>query len=171
MAAPFTGFWLLPRRCMSPPGVRGNFMQIRECAPCEDSKRLALVLGGNVRVGSKADIPRYGSHVRFTPIATTKAKFRKRPCLLCPRKRTCAVQLGMSALGPIADIATYSITSSASNCIELGTVSLSVLAVPRLMTNSNLVGCSTGMSPGFSPLRESGQRKCRHGDTRLLGSF
>ena len=54
---------------------------------------------------------------------------------------------------PIADIATYSITSSASNCIELGIVSLSVLAVPRLMTNSNLVGCSTGMSPGFSPLR------------------
>jgi len=55
--------------------------------------------------------------------------------------------------GPKADIATYSITSSASNCIELGTVSPSVLAVPRLMTNSNLVGCSTGMSPGFSPLR------------------
>ena len=56
-------------------------------------------------------------------------------------------------IAPKADIAPYSITSSASNCIELGIVSLSVLAVPRLMTNSNLVGCSTGMSPGFSPLR------------------
>jgi hypothetical protein len=33
------------------------------------------------------------------PIATAKAKFRKRPFLLYPRKRTCAVQLGMSALG------------------------------------------------------------------------
>src|SRR5215831_2169441 len=33
------------------------------------------------------------------PIATAKAKFRKRPCLLYPRKRTCAVQRGMSALG------------------------------------------------------------------------
>src|SRR5215468_2351698 len=33
------------------------------------------------------------------PIATAKAKFRKRPCLLYPRKRTCAVQRLMSALG------------------------------------------------------------------------
>src|SRR4029450_9297476 len=33
------------------------------------------------------------------PIATAKAKFRKGPCLLYPRKRTCAVQLAMSAMG------------------------------------------------------------------------
>src|SRR5262245_45447913 len=33
------------------------------------------------------------------PIATAKANFRKNSCLLCPRKRTCAVQLEMSALG------------------------------------------------------------------------
>src|SRR5262245_6647655 len=33
------------------------------------------------------------------PIATAKADFRKRPCLLYPQKRTCAVQPGMSALG------------------------------------------------------------------------
>src|SRR5262245_54460432 len=33
------------------------------------------------------------------PIATEKADSRKRPCLLCPRKRTCAMQLGTSALG------------------------------------------------------------------------
>jgi hypothetical protein len=33
------------------------------------------------------------------PIATAKADFRNRPCPLHPRKRTCAVQLQMSALG------------------------------------------------------------------------
>jgi len=33
------------------------------------------------------------------PIATTKAKFRKRPCLLYPQKRTCAVHRLMSAFG------------------------------------------------------------------------
>ena len=33
------------------------------------------------------------------PIATAKATFRNRPCPLYPQKRTCAVQLGMSALG------------------------------------------------------------------------
>src|SRR6476620_11462036 len=32
------------------------------------------------------------------PIASAKANFRTRSCLLYPRKRTCAVQLGMSAL-------------------------------------------------------------------------
>ena len=33
------------------------------------------------------------------PIATAKAKFRERPCPLYPRKRTCAVQMSMSAKG------------------------------------------------------------------------
>jgi hypothetical protein len=47
----------------------------------------------------------------------------------------------------------HSITSSASNCIELETVRPSALAVLRLITNSNLVGCKTGRSAGFSPFR------------------
>ena len=47
----------------------------------------------------------------------------------------------------------YSITSSASNCIEAGTASPSALAVLRLMTSSNRVGCSTGKSDGRAPLR------------------
>jgi hypothetical protein len=33
------------------------------------------------------------------PIATAKADFRTWSCPLCPRRRTCAVQLGMSAMG------------------------------------------------------------------------
>ena len=33
------------------------------------------------------------------PIATVKADIRNGSCLLYPRKRTCAVQLGMSATG------------------------------------------------------------------------
>jgi hypothetical protein len=47
----------------------------------------------------------------------------------------------------------HSITSSASNCIELGTSMPSALAVCRLMTSSNLFDCKTGKSAGFSPLR------------------
>src|SRR5262245_28820261 len=39
-------------------------------------------------------------HQRMSALPTTaKADSRKRSCLLYPRKRTCAVQLGMSALG------------------------------------------------------------------------
>src|SRR5262249_42895429 len=45
----------------------------------------------------------------------------------------------------------HSITSSARASSEGGTVSPSTCAVVRLITRSNLVGCSTGMSPGFDP--------------------
>ena len=47
----------------------------------------------------------------------------------------------------------YSITSSASSCIELGITTPSAFAVFRLMTRSNLLICCTGSSPGFSPCR------------------
>jgi hypothetical protein len=47
----------------------------------------------------------------------------------------------------------HSITSSAVVSSAGGMVRPSVLAVFRLMTNSNFVGCTTGRSAGFSPLR------------------
>src|SRR6266487_2976100 len=48
---------------------------------------------------------------------------------------------------------THSITLSARASSDGGTVRPSTLAVVKLMTRSNLVGCSTGMSPGFAPRR------------------
>src|SRR5262249_9647194 len=45
----------------------------------------------------------------------------------------------------------HSITSSARASSVGGTSRPSVLAVVRLMTRSNLVGCSTGMSAGLVP--------------------
>jgi hypothetical protein len=50
-------------------------------------------------------------------------------------------------------MACYSITSSAIAITPEGMVRPSALAVFRLMARSNLVGCSTGKSAGFSPLR------------------
>src|SRR5712692_8048182 len=47
----------------------------------------------------------------------------------------------------------YWSTSSARWSNEGGIVSPSALAVLRLMTSSNFVGCSTGRSPGLAPLR------------------
>jgi hypothetical protein len=47
----------------------------------------------------------------------------------------------------------YSITSSAWTSSNCGTVRPSALAVFRLMTSSNVVGCSNGSSAGFSPFR------------------
>src|SRR5215472_12679678 len=79
------------------------------------------------------------------PIATAKAKFRKRPCLLYPLKRTCAVQKLMSAKGQkrthaLQQFCGYSITSSAATRKLCGTSRPSALAVLRLITKSNLVG-------------------------------
>ena len=45
----------------------------------------------------------------------------------------------------------YSITSSARASTLAGTWRPIPFAVDRLMTRSNLVGSSTGRSPGFSP--------------------
>src|SRR5947207_537247 len=47
----------------------------------------------------------------------------------------------------------HSITWSASSSSSLGTARPSALAVLLLMTNSSFVGCSTGNSLGFAPLR------------------
>ena len=47
----------------------------------------------------------------------------------------------------------HSMTSSARARIDGGTVRPSALAVLRLMTSSNLVGCWTGRSAGLAPLR------------------
>jgi hypothetical protein len=47
----------------------------------------------------------------------------------------------------------HSITSSAATSSLSGTVSPSAFTVFRLMTSSNFVGCMTGRSAGFSPLR------------------
>ena len=47
----------------------------------------------------------------------------------------------------------YSITSSAMASILSGICTPSALAVLRLTTRSNLIGCSIGISPGFAPFR------------------
>jgi hypothetical protein len=47
----------------------------------------------------------------------------------------------------------YSITSSARCCRNQGTSRPNALAVLRLIASSNVVGCSTGRSAGFAPLR------------------
>jgi hypothetical protein len=61
-----------------------------------------------------------------------------------PRRRRAAEQ--RDELPPY-----HSMTSSARASNDGGTVRSSVFAVVRLMMRSNLVGCSTGMSPGFAP--------------------
>jgi hypothetical protein len=55
---------------------------------------------------------------------------------------------------PTGDITPFhSIISSARNRNDSGIVMPIALAVVTLITSSNFVGCSTGISPGFAPRR------------------
>ena len=55
---------------------------------------------------------------------------------------------------PTGDITPFhSIISSARSRNDLGIVMPIALAVVTLITSSNFVGCSTGISPGFMPRR------------------
>jgi hypothetical protein len=80
-------------------------------------------------------------HVRFTPVSDRPADIAGGPV------RDMKRLMRRSKQHP------YSITSSAVVSSDGGMVRPSVFAVFRLMTNSNFVGCTTGRSTGFSPLR------------------
>ena len=79
-------------------------------------------------------------------------------CPLYPQKQTLRSAAGMSALCQkqtyaVQQAAGYEITLSALASSDSGTVMPSAFAVSRLMISSNLLGCSTGMSPGLVPRR------------------
>jgi hypothetical protein len=81
--------------------------------------------------------------VRCTTALPPKAEVHPRSCYVAfvPQGDICS-----AARNPV-----YSITSSARASSDGGTSRPSTLAVVKLMTRSNLVGCSTGMSAGFAP--------------------
>ena len=58
-----------------------------------------LLCGPDVRFGSKADICTAKRHVRFTPNSDRESGLPKKFMSAYPRKRTCALRLGMSAMG------------------------------------------------------------------------
>ena len=73
-----------------------------------------------------------------------------------------AIPVGIGSIGRGAVVSTgvwidalrgYSITSLARASSNCGTVRSSALAAFRLMTSSNVVGCSNGSSAGFSPFK------------------
>jgi hypothetical protein len=79
-------------------------------------------------------------------------------CLLSswrPPSRACPPYVAAFTgwIAPACGWRTHSITSSTSASNLSGTFRPSVLAVLRLMSNSNLVGCTTGRSDGTAPLR------------------
>jgi hypothetical protein len=97
----------------------------------------------NVCFGSKADKPSRAK-IHRCPLLSESGQTRVRSdCPLCAN----------TGLMHCSKRHLYSITSSARESRVGGTVRPSALAVLRLMTSSNLVGCSTGRSPGLAPLK------------------
>src|SRR5262249_52903500 len=116
-----------------------------------DRDVLTLDVTGLVQAAAETGHP--GSE-RLRRLSTQESDHRHRR-LLCahherPRSRRAAEQ--GDELAPL-HLRGHSITSSARASTFDGTVIPSALAVVRLITSSNLVGCSTGMSPGFVPRR------------------
>src|SRR5262249_39394259 len=73
------------------------------------------------------------------------------------RLRTCGADAGQRRALPdtctAAKALHHSIISSARASTVGGKVSPMIFAAFRLITSSNLEGCSTGRSPGFAPLK------------------
>jgi len=100
-----------------------------------------------------------GAEVCFRPFSTVVASRRfgryrgKNGHQVGVPKTTFLTQTGVSPPSIDTLRKVYSITSSASATRFGGTVRPRFFAVLRLMTNSNLVGCSTGRSAGLAPCR------------------
>src|SRR6266436_5627663 len=89
--------------------------------------------------GSKAALTAPKSDFRFTPESGLRSDIAPCPKSAANGLMHCNIQ------------DRYSITSSAVATSEGGIVRPSAFALLRLTISSNLVGCSTGRSPGFAP--------------------
>jgi len=134
--------------------LSGSPLRSRRAVP---SKRAAprLALGMLVRPGCGAAEPQCSS----APSKGQVTDLNRPPGLVpgpsppAPNPAIAGPALNGSAGWENATGKSYSITSSARASSDGGTVSPSALAVLRLITSSNLVGCSTGKSAGRVPRR------------------
>src|SRR5262249_4346159 len=105
------------------------------------------------------------AHVRFAPIATELVHCRE-------VSRNAESRLMHRSKRHLYSITSslHSITSSARSRNDSGIVRPRALAVVRLITRSNLVGCSTGISAGLVPRRIlSAKLAARRNMSEMLG--
>src|SRR5262249_3813061 len=102
-------------------------------------------------VGFFETMPDRVERAGFTIGAVKQADHRHRR-LLRPRRGRPRDRRATEHRDEIAPVP-HSITSPGRHRNDPGIVRPSALAVVRFTTRSNLVGCSTGMSPGFAPRR------------------
>jgi hypothetical protein len=131
--------------CKSPKLPGDNFPAIRPSDQRSPISITSIALPRSpVSLSSGDEVPH---------IFTRKPHLQPGEFLISSAKRLLQQYLPKAAVSTCSKQQPYSISSSASNCRELGTSIPNALAVCRLMTNSNLVDCMTGSSAGFAPLR------------------
>ena len=114
-------------------------------------------IGIHVRFRSLGDMAACPHYVRFTSESRHSVAH-----LGCPLRATTGLMHRSKSPG-------HSITLSAVASSDGGTVMPSALAVLRLITKSNLVGCSTGRSAGLAPFRilSTNEAACRYSSERF----
>jgi hypothetical protein len=123
--------WVRSRRPRRPAGPARRLIR-HASSPCPGAVDLDRLLADAER---RADLPvQQARHDQGEHLGLPRG-------LRCPRGRRRLPR------------ATHSITRSARCRSDGGIVRPSALAILRLMTSPNLVGCSMGRSPGFVPLR------------------
>ena len=97
--------------------------------------------------------PRRPGWRRHVPMAAALLALAALVVAAAKPQRTVAVPVEHASVMLATALMTYSMTRSARSRSDPGIVSPSALAVLRLITMSNFLGCSTGRSPGLAPLR------------------
>src|SRR5262249_25595638 len=138
------------------PRHRCTAEQRDEVAPFHSRPSLTMV-GSDYQMiadaaSQRAEVRNVGGHIRLSP---RPPKWRSGASGSPPDTGSpvCAINSPEQLQQGVCTEVAYSITSPARAKSDGGTVMPSALAVFILMTRSSLFGCSTGRSPGFSPLR------------------
>jgi hypothetical protein len=154
----------MSRRRTRPPALSHSAVRLRDCpARAQLTSPLAgeiLVSLGAVHRISRCTLRRYSSPIPEMPVQMSNASIVRsggHDYANAPIRSHCRARCerpGHRRAAEQTDEAAprrHSITSSASASSLSGSCSPSAFAALRLMTRSNLVGCTTGKSAGFSP--------------------
>src|SRR5262245_60544757 len=140
--------------------VAGEFFGSNPFTHCASGKRPTPYAGQAGGLRTRRGVPKISRtkkpFLRFALLLlgglTLSVPLRFGMSALPPRTDICSAALHVR-YGPKADVAHYSITSSARDSSACGTVRPNAFAVFWLMCSSTLVTCCTGRSAGLSPLR------------------
>ena len=148
-----------------PPGARVEAIDEREATHRRLSSGAGYGPDGDIRAGNTEAVREQPERLRANAKRGVEYGVRARPPML-GNERSEHLTLTTDARFPILvdeviqrcqsvveRLDCHSITSSARSSTDCGIVRPSAFAVLRFMTNSNLVGCSTGRSAGFAPFR------------------